>query len=170
MHLQEGSKKELMHIAAGTALCTAVMWVIFAALHLVHWAPFDYTVILSGVLGAAIAVANFWGLCVSVERALDEPDEKRRKARLQLSYNGRMLGQGVWIVVSLLASFLQPVAAIAPLTFPRVTIYYLQITGYYKPKKSTPDPAPEEAETAEEPADAPAGEAAAPGTGKGGET
>ena len=34
MKLQPESKKELTRIACGTAICTAVMWVIFAALHL----------------------------------------------------------------------------------------------------------------------------------------
>ena len=32
MKLQPESKKELTRIACGTAICTAVMWVIFAAL------------------------------------------------------------------------------------------------------------------------------------------
>ncbi len=46
MKLQPESKKELTRIACGTAICTAVMWVIFAALHLVGWVKFDYTVVL----------------------------------------------------------------------------------------------------------------------------
>ena len=45
MKLQPESKKELTRIACGTAICTAVMWVIFAALHLVGWAKFDSTFI-----------------------------------------------------------------------------------------------------------------------------
>ena len=45
MKLQPESKKELTRIACGTAICTAVMWVIFAALHLVGWVKFDYTVV-----------------------------------------------------------------------------------------------------------------------------
>ena len=35
MKLQPESKKELIRIACGTAVCTAAMWVILAALHLV---------------------------------------------------------------------------------------------------------------------------------------
>ena len=37
MKLQPESKKELLRIACGVSLCTAVMWVVFAALHLVGW-------------------------------------------------------------------------------------------------------------------------------------
>ena len=42
MKLQPESKKELLRIACGVSLCTAVMWVVFAALHLVGWVVFDY--------------------------------------------------------------------------------------------------------------------------------
>ena len=57
MKLQPESKKELTRIACGTAICTAVMWVIFAALHLVGWVKFDYTVVLGSLIGAAVAIA-----------------------------------------------------------------------------------------------------------------
>ena len=88
MKLQPESKKELTRIACGTAICTAVMWVVFAALHVVGWVKFDYTVILGSLIGGAVAIA---------------------------------------------APVFQPFAGVLPLLFPRVTIYYLQITGKYKP-------------------------------------
>ena len=91
MKLQPESKKELLRIAGGTALCTVAMWVIFAALHLVGWVRFDYTVVLGSVVGALVAVGNFAGICFVVQKIIDEPDEKRRKAKLQLSHNSRML-------------------------------------------------------------------------------
>ncbi len=84
MKLQPESKKELLRIAGGTALCTVAMWVIFAALHLVGWVRFDYTVVLGSVVGALVAVGNFAGICFVVQKIIDEPDEKRRKAKLQL--------------------------------------------------------------------------------------
>lgn len=133
MKLQPESKKELTRIACGTAICTAVMWVIFAALHLVGWVRFDSTVILGSILGAAVAIANFAGICLVVQRIVDEQDEKRRKAKLQLSHNARMLMQAVWVVVAIAAPCFQPFASVLPLFFPRVTIYYLQITGKYQP-------------------------------------
>lgn len=135
MKLQPESKKELMHIAGGTAICTAAMWVVFAALHLVGWVKFDALVVLSSVIGALVAVGNFAGICFAVQKAIDEPDEKKRKALLKLSYNSRMLLQAVWVVVAIAAPCFQPFAAVLPLFFPRVTIYYLQITGKYDPAK-----------------------------------
>ena len=133
MKLQPESKKELLRIACGTAICTAAMWVLFAALHLVGWVRFDYTVVLGGLVGAAVAIANFAGICFVVQKIIDEQDEKRRKAKLQLSHNSRMLLQAVWVIVAIAAPCFQPFASVLPLFFPRITIYYLQITGKYKP-------------------------------------
>ena len=152
MKLQPESKKELTRIACGTAICTAVMWVIFAALHLVGWVKFDYTVVLGSLIGAAVAIGNFAGICIVCQKVIDEQDEKRRKATLQ----------AVWIIVSIGAPCFQPFASVLPLLFPRVTIYYLQITGKYKPLapagpsvdvsvEDDPEPAPEpEAEPRDE--------------------
>jgi len=109
------------------------MWVIFAALHLVGWVKFDYTVVLGSLVGAAVAIGNFAGICIVCQKVIDEQDEKRRKAALQASYNVRMLIQAVWIIVAIAAPVFQPFAGVLPLLFPRITIYYLQITGKYKP-------------------------------------
>jgi len=135
MKLQPESKKELLRIFCGTCICTAAMWVVFAALHLVSWAPFDYTVVLGSLVGSAVAVGNFAGICLMVQRAIDEKDEEKRKGLLKLSYNGRMLAQAVWVLVAITAPCFQTVAGVLPLFFPRITIYYLQITGKYQPDK-----------------------------------
>lgn len=154
MKLQPESKKELLRIAGGTALCTAVMWVIFAALHLVGWVRFDYTVVLGSVIGALVAIGNFAGICFVVQKIIDEPDEKRRKAKLQVSHNSRMLMQAVWVVAAIAAPCFQPFASVLPLFFPRITIYYLQITGKYKPLAASA-PA-QDVSVEDEPAAAPA--------------
>ena len=154
MKLQPESKKELLRIAGGTAFCTAIMWVLFAALHLVGWVKFDYTVVLGSLVGAAVAIGNFAGICIVCQKVIDEQDEKRRKATLQASYNVRMLLQAVWIIVAIGAPVFQPFAGVLPLLFPRVTIYYLQITGKYKPLAAPQEPVDVSVE--DDPAPAPA--------------
>ena len=62
MKLEPESRKQLLRIAGGTAICTAAMWVLFAALHLVGWVKFDYTVVLASLVGAAVAIGNFAGI------------------------------------------------------------------------------------------------------------
>ena len=133
MKLEPESRKQLLRIAGGTAICTAAMWVLFAALHLVGWVRFDYTVVLASLVGAVVAIGNFAGICFVVQKIIDEPDEKKRKATLQLSYNSRMLLQAVWVVVAIAAPCFQPFAGVLPLFCPRNTIYHLQIPGKYKP-------------------------------------
>ena len=154
MKLQPESKKELKRILCGTAICTAAMWVLFAALHLVGWVRFDYTVVLASLVGAAVAIGNFAGICFVVQKVIDEQDEKRRKAQLQASYNIRMLIQAVWVIVAIGAPCFQPFAGILPLLFPRITIYYLQITGKYKPLAAPQEPVDVSVE--DDPAPAPA--------------
>ena len=166
MKLQPESKKELLRIAGGTAFCTVVLWVLFAALHLVGWVKFDYTVVLGSLIGAAVAIGNFAGICFVVQKIIDEPDEKRRKATLQLSYNSRMLLQALWVVVAIAAPCFQAFASILPLFFPRITIYYLQITGKYKPLKTQQEHVDISVEDDPAPAAAPAADPA----DKGGET
>ena len=166
MKLEPESKQQLARITGGTLLCTAAMWVVFAALHTVGWARFDASVIGGSLVGAAVAIANFAGICFVVQKIIDEPDEKRRKATLQLSHNARMLLQAVWVVVAIAAPCFQPFASVLPLFFPRITIYYLQITGKYKPLVPKAEPVDVSVEDDPAPADA---QQSAP-DGKGGET
>ena len=166
MKLEPESKKELGRIAGGTAICTAAMWVVFAALHTVGWARFDSSVILGSLVGALVAIGNFAGICLVVQKIIDEQDEKRRKAKLQLSHNSRMLLQAVWVIVAIAAPCFQPFASVLPLFFPRITIYYLQITGKYKPLTPKAEPVDVSVEDDPEPADA---QQSAPDE-KGGET
>ena len=161
MKLEPESKKELGRIAGGTAICTAAMWVVFAALHTVGWARFDSSVILGSLVGALVAIGNFAGICLVVQKIINEQDEKRRKAKLQLSYNGRMLLQAVWVVEPIAAPCFQAIASI-----PRITIYYLQITGKYKPLKTRQEHVDISVEDDPAPAAAPAADPA----DKGGET
>lgn len=154
MKLQPESKKELKRILCGAAICTAVMWVVFAALGLVGWVRFDLKLVLSSLVGDAVAVGNFAGICLMVQKVIDEQDEKRRKAQLQASYNIRMLIQAVWVIVAIGAPCFQPFAGVLPLFFPRITIYYLQITGKYKPLAAPQEPVDVSVE--DDPAPAPA--------------
>ena len=60
----------------------------------------------------------------------------------------------VWVIVAIGAPCFQPFAGILPLLFPRITIYYLQITGKYKPLAAPQEPVDVSVE--DDPAPAPA--------------
>jgi len=134
MKLQPASKKEIARIAVGTAACAAVMTAIFAGLGLAGIVSFGWPVVAGAVGGSLVAVGNFTLLCLTVQKAAAMEDPKQVRAYVQASYNGRLMLQGAWGVAALLLPWIQPVAALLPLLFPRVAIYALQATGRYKPE------------------------------------
>ena len=73
--LQDAVKKETRNIAVGTAIGVAIMFLIFFVLHILVpedapfnlAVPFDYKVILAGVLGSLFAVGNLFWMAVTVQ-------------------------------------------------------------------------------------------------------
>lgn len=132
LKLQPASRKEVSRIAIGSLACDVVLIAVFAVLGLIGLVRFRYTVVLGALVGTAVAVLNFTLMCLMVQSVTGLDDEKKIRAKVQLSYNSRMLLQGVWCVVAFAAPCFQVVASVLPLLFPRVVIYYLQVTGQYK--------------------------------------
>lgn len=155
---QPASKKEIRRIAAGSALLTAVMWVVFAALGVAGFGGLTGRVILSSLVGDAVAVGNFAALCLMVQKAAAVAEDKNRsKAIVQLSYNLRLAVQAGWVVLAFVLPCFHVIAGAVPLLFPRAVIYYLQLTGQYQAEQppaasagaedegeAEPDAAPEE--------------------------
>ena len=123
MKLQAASKKEILRIAIGTAICLAIMLTVFFLLSLFRIAPFDYKVILSGFVGGMVAVLNFTLLCLTIQSAAQTQEKKAMKARMQVSYNLRLLLQAAWVVAACLIPCFNVVAAALPLLFPTVVIF-----------------------------------------------
>ncbi|MDO5400893.1 MAG: ATP synthase subunit I [Eubacteriales bacterium] len=130
MKLQPASKKEVRRIALGVAVGDCILipglW-LFSQFGI---GTFRLLPILLGALGGSlVAVANFALMCLTVQKAVDIEDKKQMKARIQVSYNLRMLFQGAWCVIALIVRPIHVIAAVAPLLFPTLTIYYLQSKG-----------------------------------------
>ena len=123
MKLQAASKKEILRIAIGTAICLAIMLTVFFVLSLFRIAPFDYKVILSGFVGGMAAVLNCTLLCLTIQSAAQIREKKAMKARMQVSYNLRLLLQAAWVVAAYLIPCFNVVAAALPLLFPTVVIF-----------------------------------------------
>lgn len=123
-------KKETAHIAIGTAVGVGIMLVVFAVLH-----RFDAGVLVSALIGGALAVTNFFMLGLTVQKISDGQSEDRARKWMQFSYNMRMLVMVVWLIVAITVPFLNWVAAAVPMLMPRLTIGVMQITGMYKKKK-----------------------------------
>lgn len=126
-------------MAVGTAVCAVLMLAVFALLGVTGLYPFRPSIVFGAVGGSVVAILNFTLMCLTVQSVTGITDPKQLHARVQASYNGRLMLQALWGVAALVAPFLQPVAALLPLLFPRVVIFYLQATGQYKPEPKSAD-------------------------------
>ena len=150
MILQPASRKEVTRVAVGTLVCDVLL---VAGLFLASQfdiGTFDLgKILISAAIGSCVAVLNFALMCLTVQSALGMTDQKKMKAKFQLSYNARMILQAGWTVIAFLVPGLHFIAGAAPVLFPKVTILYLQAKGKLLP----PDPPrPETKESTEEPA------------------
>lgn len=147
MILQPASRKEVLRITVGTAVCDVIL---VAALFLLS--QFDIgtfqlgKILLSTLIGSVIAVANFATMCLTVQSAVGMEDQKKMKAKFQLSYNVRMIIQAGWSVAAFLIPGLHFVAAAAPILFPKVTILYLNATGKLMPREEAKPEASQQTE------------------------
>ena len=130
MKLQEASKKEVKRIAAGVGICDLILIAALFLLSQFGIGSFSIVKILLGVLGgSAVAIGNFTLMCLTIQKAVAIEDQKLRKSSIQGSYNLRLMVQSLWIVAAFLIPYVHLIAAAAPLLFPTVVIYYLQIKG-----------------------------------------
>lgn len=103
-----------------------IMYIVYAAL-----GRFSLDVLLGGLVGGLYAVLNFFMLGMTVQKAAQIQPENAELARMQMksSYNTRMVGMLLVAVVAFALPFVDGLAAIIPMLFPRLTILVLQITG-----------------------------------------
>lgn len=130
---QPAVKKETKRVAAVTCAGTVIMWIVFAALHFAmpERVPFDYTVILGGLGGTAVAVLNFFFMGMMVQRIAASEDEDMARIRVKASYSQRMLLQMLWVIAAIVAPCFQFAAGILPLLFPGTL---LKLAGIVKKK------------------------------------
>ena len=153
MKLQSASKKEVTRMAAGCGICAVIEVAAFGVLHLFGIGSFSYRVILGAAGGTLVAIVNFALMCLMVQNAAGIQDQKLLKAKVQGSYNLRILFQAAWVAAAFFIPFLNVIAAAIPLLFPTAVIYFLQITGRLMPKEERSSPAAPPASQEEEPED-----------------
>lgn len=130
MKLQKAVKRETARIALGVAVFTVLENIIYFLLGI--W---NTTVLGGSLVGAVLAIGNFFALALTVQAAAATGDEKRSKLKMQFSYSVRMLVVLLALIAVFAVPFLDGVSAIFPLLFPRLTIMAMQVMGVYKPEK-----------------------------------
>ncbi len=135
MHIQPAVKKEASRFAAGTAILTLLMFVVFLSLHRLRpeMVPFNFKVILSGILGAVVAAGNFFLMGLTVQKVTSAETENAAYQAMKASYRFRTASQLLWAVLALGLPFFNGAAGILPLFFPSICIKAGSILGIRKP-------------------------------------
>ncbi len=145
MKLQSASKKEIRRIAIGTVACDGILAAGLLLLSLVGVGTFKILPIALGILGgSAVAILNFTIMCLTVQAAVNYDDQKKMKAFIQGSYNGRLALQALWVVICIIVPGIHTLAGAAPLLFPNVVIFWLQARGKLTTPSERKNPAPSE--------------------------
>lgn len=111
-------------VAAGQAVCTAAMMGIFALLH-----QFDTTVVVGGIVGALVAICNFFAMAMGAMIAADkaaQDDVKGGKATIKASMTGRLVAMAVILIVFPKSGYCHLIALLVPMVFTRpvLTLYH----------------------------------------------
>lgn len=112
--------KETAIVATGVGIGTALMLVIFALA-----GYFNITVVLGGLMGGFLAVANFFVMSYFAIKAADKAqnqDVAGGQKLVQLSYMGRMGGLLVALVLCAKSGWFHVLALSVPLIFPRLAL------------------------------------------------
>ena len=143
MKVQPVIRQQTLRVAAGTLVLCGVMLAVYLLL-----GALNVPVLLGALLGTACAVLNFFLLGLSVQKAAEEmhgtaaaapaaeeddepqqegeqplsPGAKRAKRSMQLSYAGRMLLTAAVAIAGFTLPFLDGLATVIPLLFPRIVI------------------------------------------------
>lgn len=109
--------KETLYVAAGEAVCVAAMIGIFALL-----GQYSREVLLGGIVGGLVAVANFFLMAVGVTLAADKAenqDVKAGKALVSSSYTIRLVLMAVVLFAAAKSGYCNVFALVIPLVFVR---------------------------------------------------
>lgn len=109
--------KETAVVAIGEAVCVALMIAVFAML-----GAFDKTVLLGGILGGVLTVANFFFMAVGTALAADKAenqDVKGGQAVIKSSYALRMVALFVLMFACVKSGLCNVIALVVPLIFVR---------------------------------------------------
>ena len=109
--------KETAVVAVGEVICTALMVGIFALL-----GYFDMSVLLGGIVGAAVAVANFLILAIVATLAADKAEQQDvagGQKLLKASYPIRLLVLAVILIACAKSGVFNVIALVLPLVFVR---------------------------------------------------
>ena len=115
-------RKETIRIAIGTAVLSAVMELVFAAIG--RWEP---SVLFGNLLGAFAAVLNFYLMCLTVVRCVSL-EKDRAALKIRASQTGRLFMLAAFAAAGALLPFFNIIAVLVPMLFPHIVIMLYKFT------------------------------------------
>lgn len=117
--------KQFLRVSVWELACVAIMFLVYAVI-----GKLTGKVILGGIFGTVISLANFLLLTVAVTRAAEKAanggDPVRAKLSVQSSSIYRLLGIAVIYIIVLKAGVCDPIASILPLPFTQLSINLME--------------------------------------------
>ena len=107
-------------VALGEAIGVAILCGIFALLD-----KFDTSVLLGGIVGGVVAIANFFVMAIGVNIAADKATDqnvKSAQATIKGSYGLRMIGMVIVLFAFAKSGLCNVIALVVPLIFVRFTL------------------------------------------------
>ena len=114
--VNETVRRETVYIAAVVLILSVLMEAVFLILR--RW---DYTVLLGNLLSAAVAVANFFLMGLTVQKAV-EKDEKDAANAMKLSQRLRLLMIFAVLAMGVSLGCFNIIAVLIPQFFPRIAV------------------------------------------------
>lgn len=119
--------KQTARIAIGEAVCLGVMYGVYALLH--RLAP---GVVLAGLIGGVLAVANFFFMAMVATLAADkaqQQDVEGGQKLMKSSYPIRILVLAAVLIACAASGYFDVLALLLPLLFVRFVIMVLEFVG-----------------------------------------
>lgn len=116
--------KETKYIAIWTVILSLLMQAAFLVVG--HFFPnyaWNWTVLTGNLLGGVAVVANFFGMAVGVQKAMEKDPDDAKKS-MKASASSRMLALFIVAVIGVVLNCFHTLAVLIPLLFPRIAIAF----------------------------------------------
>ena len=124
MKLQKAVKDETVFVALGSLILSAIMVLAFFGLNKAfpEQVPMGLPVILGAAGGCAVAACNFFLMALTVQKVAGIENYEEAYRSMQVSYRYRTFLQLIWCVLTMVLTFINPVAGMLPLLWPSLLI------------------------------------------------
>lgn len=121
MKIKNAAVRETVRIAIGEVVVLLLMYIVFFLVD-----RFDRSVVLGGLLGAFCNILYFFLMCMGLNSALAQPDQKSRKKSMTVSYYLRLVVLGIGIAIGLTMDCFHNIAVVVPVLMTRPIIAVLE--------------------------------------------